>query len=208
MSSGKLPPERRPIASAADAVERLARIVNAAERAAASVIDDAEEEAHRQLDEARARADRIVAERLRELADQLDPQGAGPESRLRPVESNPPAVAEPSTAGERPSAAEPLTAAEPSAAERFSAPEPPAAADPPAAGARPADGGADVNRPPESAWGRPLVYRRSEHSDARLLATQLAVSGAGRREIEARLSRDFDIDNTSEILDAILGPEE
>jgi len=43
---------------------------------------------------------------------------------------------------------------------------------------------------------------------ARLLATQMAVSGAGREEIEGRLRRGFDLDDTSAILDAILGPVE
>jgi hypothetical protein len=35
----------------------------------------------------------------------------------------------------------------------------------------------------------------------------MAVSGADRKEIEARLRDGFEIDDTSEILDAILGPE-
>lgn len=50
--------------------------------------------------------------------------------------------------------------------------------------------------------------RRSGSAGARLLATQMAVSGADRKEIEARLRNGFDIEDTSEILDAILGPEE
>jgi cell division septum initiation protein DivIVA len=50
--------------------------------------------------------------------------------------------------------------------------------------------------------------RRSGSAGARLLATQMAVSGADREEIEARLRSGFDIEDTSEILDAILGPEE
>lgn len=41
----------------------------------------------------------------------------------------------------------------------------------------------------------------------RLLATQMAVSGAGREEIEARLRSAFEIEDPREILDAILGPE-
>jgi hypothetical protein len=53
----------------------------------------------------------------------------------------------------------------------------------------------------------PLAPRRSGSAGARLLATQMAVSGAGREEIEARLRSGFDIEDTSEILDAILGPE-
>lgn len=143
----------KPPASVADATQRLATIVDAAERAAASVIDDAERQAQQYLDEARDRADRIVAERLRELADQLDPPTAGERrtGHLKPVES-------------------------------------------------PAE--------PEPEEEEPLAPRRSGSAGARLLATQMAVSGAEREEIEARLHSGFDIDDTSEILDAILGPEE
>lgn len=147
MSSDKRPREPRALTSST--AERLAAIVEAAEQAASKVIDDAEEQARRQLQEASARADRIVAERLRALADELDPRSeAAPrrESHLRPVE-----------------------------------PEP----------------------EPEPAPGR-----RSTSAGARLLATQMAVSGSSRAEIEQRLRSGFEIEDTSEILDAILGPEE
>jgi hypothetical protein len=147
MSPGKRPPEPRALTSST--AERLAAIVEAAEQAASKVIDDAEEQARRQLQEAGARADRIVAERLRALADELDPQ-AHPaprrESHLRPVDSE--------------------------------------------EGPTPGSG------------------RRSTSSGARLLATQMAVSGSSRAEIEQRLRSGFEIEDTSEILDAILGPEE
>ena len=142
----------KPPASAADAAQRLATIVDAAERAAAGVIDGAEQQAQQYLDEARDRADRIVAERLRELADQLDPPSAGERrtGHLKPVES-------------------------PAEEERED--------------------------------GEELAPRRSGSAGARLLATQMAVSGADRKEIDARLRDGFDIEDTSEILDAILGPE-
>lgn len=145
MSTEKLPPQRPP-ASAADAAQRLATIVDAAERAASSVIDDAEAQARRRLEQASERADRLVAERLRELADQLDPPGreARRTDHLKAVDGDP---------------------------------------DPAAAG-------------------------RSGSAGARLLATQMAVSGADRKEIEARLRSGFEIEDASEILDAILGPEE
>jgi hypothetical protein len=150
MSTEKLPRERRPPASAAEAAKRLAAIVEAAERAAASVIDDAEEQARLRLEEAEARAERIVAERLRALADELDPAaGQSEPRRLEPVEDG----------------------------------SPPAAVV--VAGAR-----------------------RSGSAGARLLATQMAVSGATRREIEARLRNGFEIEDADAILDAILGPEE
>lgn len=145
MSSEKFPPEPRLTASTA--AERLAAIVEAAERAAAGVIDDAEKQAQQQLEQASARADRIVAERLRSIADELDPPAQvseRSEPHLKPVEA---------------------------------APEP-------------------LSRP------------RSGSSGARLLATQMAVSGSSRKEIEKRLRSGFDIEDTGEILDAILGPED
>jgi hypothetical protein len=144
MSSRKRPPEPRALTSST--AERLAAIVEAAEQAAAKVIDDAEEQARRQLSEAGARADRIVAERLRALADELDPPSlAAPrEPHLKPV--------------------------------------------------------AAVPQPP--------VGPRSGSAGARLLATQMAVSGSSREEIAERLRSGFEIEDTSEILDAILGPEE
>ena len=49
---------------------------------------------------------------------------------------------------------------------------------------------------------------RPDSTGARLLATQMAVSGSSREEIEARLRSGFEVEDASEILDAILGPEE
>ncbi len=144
--SPKRPSEPRALTGGT--AERLAAIVEAAEQAAAKVIDDAEEQARRRLAEANVRADRIVAERLRALADELDP---------------------PSTPRQREPHQRPVTA------------EP---------GTEPAPG------------------PRSGAAGARLLATQMAVSGSSRAEIAARLRSSFDIDDTSEILDAILGPED
>ncbi len=142
----KRPSEPRALTSGT--AERLAAIVEAAEQAAAKVIDDAEEQARRQLSEAGARADRIVAERLRALADELDPPATRPhEPHLRPVTAVPP--------------------------------QPQAPAGP-----------------------------RSGSAGARLLATQMAVSGSSREEIAERLHGSFDIADAKEILDAILGPEE
>ncbi len=162
MSAEKLPPDRHPPASAADAAARLATIVDAAERAAASVIDDAEKQAQLHIEQARERADRIVAERLRELADELD---SGRERERRVAHLKP---------------VEPVELATDTARH-------------------------DVE--PEGGEAAPREARRSGSAGARLLATQMAVSGAERREIEARLRDGFEIEDTSEILDAILGPE-
>jgi vacuolar-type H+-ATPase subunit H len=48
---------------------------------------------------------------------------------------------------------------------------------------------------------------RGTPAGARLLATQMAVSGSSREEIAARLRSGFEIDDTDAILDAILGPQ-
>jgi hypothetical protein len=143
----KRPSEPRALTSGT--AERLAAIVEAAEQAAAKVIDDAEEQARRQISEAGTRADRIVAERLRALADELDPPASRQrEPHLRPVSA--------------------------------------------------------VPHPGTEAPAGP----RSGSAGARLLATQMAVSGSSREEIAERLRSGFDIADADEILDAILGPEE
>ena len=93
MASKKPPPQKKP-PSEDKVTERLAAIVDAAERTALSVIDDAEKEAKLYLEEARARADRMVAERLREEADRIESQGSGSAEapRLRAVESPAPGM--------------------------------------------------------------------------------------------------------------------
>ena len=62
-------------------------------------------------------------------------------------------------------------------------------------------------RPSEAEPSGPSPLERVE-AGARLLATQMAVSGTSREEIETRLRNGFEIEDTDAILDAILGPEE
>jgi hypothetical protein len=167
MGSDLQPPSSR-------AAERLAVIVDAAERAALKVIDDAEKEANRYLEEAQARADRIVADRLREEADRLENGGSDlPEPRERPAEHQPEIDEDPPTPEDEP--------------EFEPEQEVPSIA---------------AVVPPKPAGGS-----GGGSAAARLLATQMAVSGSTRVEIEMRLRNGFEIEDTSEILDAILGPE-
>ena len=63
-------------------------------------------------------------------------------------------------------------------------------------------------RPVAETGAEPAPGPRSGAAGARLLATQMAVSGSSREEIAARLRSGFEIEDTSEILDAILGPED
>jgi vacuolar-type H+-ATPase subunit H len=173
----------------ASTAERLEAVVEAAERAAESVIDDAEQQARRYLAQARAEADRLAEGRISGLEETIDSllvqaaslreeaerlqrtleaakaqiEGDG-EPSLRPVELPQGAADEPPPR---------LRAVEPHEAP---------------------DSGAEA--------------KRSDAAGARLLATQMAVEGRSREEIEQRLRNGFEIDDTAGILDAILGPEE
>jgi vacuolar-type H+-ATPase subunit H len=214
---------------------RLAEIVTAAEKAAKQVIDEAEEEARARLVDAREEADRIVAERLAGLAELTDEISAQAEALRRQSELLQRALAEAkaelggadSLAGSaRPGrrAADPdsdrdagqpigpsLTVVggverEP-ASEREMAPEregAPARGREPEAAPQFADAAAGRSQEFDSN-GSPAV---DTPAGARLLATQMAVSGSSRAEIEARLRDGFAITDTGAILDAILGPEQ
>lgn len=193
MSSEELPPEpQRPSAKAA---ERLQVIVDAAERAAMQVIDDAEKEAQRYIEDAKAHADRIAAARLREAADELEGRSGDPA---------PAAPGREAEEAERP--AEPLRVvrpAEPDAVPPHGDPVAPA----PAAPGREAEKDSGPFEAPRVS-PQPSSTSKPGSAAARLLATQMAVSGSSREEIETRLRNGFEIEDAAEILDAILGPEE
>ncbi len=170
---------------AASTAERLAAIVEAAERAAVTVIDDAEKQAREHLEQAEAEADRLVAERLAslaELTDTLVAQGeeihAQSERLLLSLEEAKRRLA--AADGSGPQRATHLTA--------VAAVEDPALT--------------------ESIELEAEVAEVTNPAGARLLATQMAVSGNSRAEIDARLRNGFDIEDTASILDAILGPED
>jgi vacuolar-type H+-ATPase subunit H len=173
----------------ADTAERLEGIVEAAERAAERVIDDAEAQARRYLAEARAEADRIGDDRVSDLAGTLDSL-VGQASSLRQEaerlqETLEAAQARLGGGGE----------AAPVAAGSLEGGQPPERRPPRLR----AVGDREEKAAPEP---------REDAAGARLLATQLAVSGSSREEIAARLRTGFEIEDTSAILDAILGPEE
>jgi hypothetical protein len=201
-------PPQPPLATST--AERLAAIVEAAEQAAVTVIDDAERQAQRQLEQARTEADRVVAERLgslTELTDSLIAQAEAIQAQSQQLLASladakrrigAEGGAEAGDAGPTPirgshlSAVEP--APEPSIAARFSAEQRGATAE--NSGPSPAE----CRGAPADETGTP--------AGARLLATQMAVSGNTREEIEERLRNGFEIEDTASILDAILGPEE
>lgn len=211
---------------------RLAEIVAAAERAAKQVIDEAEEEARGRIAEAHEEAERIVAARLAGLGDLTDEIGAQAEALVRQAEALQQALArakaemggtetrddsattarrDPEPAFRKPAAPSltviPGEPQEPAAETRMPREVPPSQ-DGPAGDGRertpsPEDGPAARSHdlPDEIPLGN------GSPAGARLLATQMAVSGSSRAEIEARLRSGFAIDDTRAILDAILGPE-
>jgi vacuolar-type H+-ATPase subunit H len=227
VSSSDRPVKRQQIEDSTAA--RLAEIVAAAERAARQVIDEAEAEARARLSDAHEEADRIVAERLAGLAALTDEIGAQAEALRSGAEALQAALARAkmevgvteifggSTAMRRPEAApraDEQKSAGPSltvvgtpghepAPDLVPAPESPPGptpghdAGPAAAGSFVAE---NLDVEPPSAVGTP--------AGARLLATQMAVSGSSREEIESRLRSGFAIADTRPILDAILGPEQ
>jgi hypothetical protein len=191
MSTGRrkdLPKEKELRATTA---QRLEAIVEAAERAAESVIDDAEAQARRYLTQARAEADRITDRRMEDLSHMIDVLLDRADSLQREAERMQTLLEEakfrldpeqPDRAekGEAAAAEEPAPLREAPRLRAVTHPEPPAAT-------------------PEA--------KPTDAAGARLLATQMAVSGSSREEIEQHLRNRFEIEDPTPILDAILGPE-
>jgi hypothetical protein len=180
----------------ADTAERLEAIVEAAERAAESVIDDAEAQARRYLAQARAEADRMAVGRVGELGDMIDAL-LGQAISLRRE-----AVRLQTTLEEAKERIEPGDAPPGNAPQR---PEPQEAQE--QASEMPRLRAVPVEEGSEPAGVQPSE-RSSDAPGARLLATQMAVSGSSREEIAERLRNGFEIEDAEAILDAILGPEE
>ena len=171
--------------------ERLEAIVEAAERAAGRVIDDAETEARRHLTQARAEADRITDRRMEDLSLLIDGLLGQATALHREAERMQTVLEEAKLR---------IDPEQPAEAEE----EPPAPADP--APPQEVPRLRAVAQAEESAPA-PESPQADDAAAARLLATQMAVSGSSREEIEQRLRNRFEIEDATPILDAILGPE-
>jgi cell division septum initiation protein DivIVA len=174
----------------ADTAQRLESIVEAAERAAGSVIDDAEAQARRYLAQARAEADRLAEGHVSGLAELIDTL-LGQATSLRQEAERLQAVLEEAKA---------VVEAGEGTAPRAAEESPPPSEQPEVPRLR------AVGEPDSSQ--KATEERRNDAAGARLLATQMAVSGSSREEITERLRNGFEIEDTDAILDAILGPEE
>ncbi|HEX6782681.1 MAG TPA: hypothetical protein VF125_11725 [Solirubrobacterales bacterium] len=177
----------------ADTAKRLEAIVEAAERAAASVIDDAEGEARRYLTQAREDADRLADRRSAELAETVDSLVVQAISLRHEAER---LQASLEAAKARIAGAEDLPAPAPAERPLEELREAPRLRAVDTAAPAPAP-----DPPPQ------VEATRADPAGARLLAAQMAVSGSSREEIAQRLRSGFEIEDADAILDAILGPE-
>lgn len=230
--SGGPPPLRESVSSAG---ERIQVIIEAAEKAAAGIIEDADAQARRYIDTSRQRADVLADERVRVMSDLTDTLIRQAEMVRR--QSDELLAALDSARGELAS----RIGQELSSATAAPAGEPPAAtqAQPPAQAPRvphlqpveserpdlqavepAAVAPTPQEQPPESPSPAPqdtapapppppsgAQSAATIPSDgARLLAAQMAVAGSSREEIETRLRDEFGIQDAGPILDGILGP--
>lgn len=198
MSSGRredLPKKQKELR--ATTAERLEAIVEAAERAAESVIDDAEAQARRYLTQARAEADRITDRRMEDLSHLIDAL-LGQAAALQREAERMQTVLE-----EAKFRIDPEQPVEAEKGEASPPPEPAAPPEPAPSHEVPRLRAVAQSEAPASA----PEAMQNDAAGARLLATQMAVSGSSREEIEQRLRNRFEIEDTNPILDAILGPE-
>ena len=222
--------------SVASSSQRIELIIEAAEKAAAGIIADAEAQARSYLEQSRVRADQIATERsagLSELADSLM-------TRAESVKQQSADLIEALEAARAQIAARlsedvtiPPLADTPAAQE---AAEPGQDAAPRLAPVAPVErggrGGFRRSLPPSPRSKSPsptlrTTRRRSQtraggrgalpraapsppasppSAGARLLATQMAVAGSSREEIASRLENEFGIADPDAMLDGILGP--
>jgi len=174
-----------------DTAERLEAIVEAAERAAAGVIDDAEAQARRYLAQARVEADRAAEGRAGELSELIETLlGQAISLRLEAEKLQ-----------------QTLEAARARVGVELAEGEVPPAPEPPIAPRLRAVAAPEQESEPERVAAT-SSEQRGDPAGARLLATQLAVSGNSREEIAERLRNGFEVEDADAILDAILGPEE
>jgi vacuolar-type H+-ATPase subunit H len=202
----KTPPAGNPSPLAQSAAERLAVIIDAVERSAAGVIDDAEAQARKHLEQARERADRIAAERIDAITELTDDLIEQAEALKRQADGLIAAFAEANTevalvGGDDP---EQSPAATSTPEEPEPEPEESPAPQQETTGSRPQLSHLKPVGAPKAGSSR----QPPRSVGTRLLVTQMAISGSSRREIEARLRNELGVQDTSQVVDAILGPEE
>lgn len=223
-------PTPQPRESASAAGERIQVIIEAAEKAAAGIIEDADAQARRYIDASAQRADDLADERVRvvsdltdtlirqaelvrrqsdELLSALDAARNELSSRIGQelsAGSSPPAQqTQASQEQGTPTAQAPrVPQLQPVESERPGLQTVESPEEPAPAAKEPVSQPPSAPPPPPA---HPIGSGEGAPSDgARLLAAQMAVAGSSRQDIEARLREEFGIQDASPILDGILGP--
>lgn len=197
---------------------RIESVLDAAERAASGIRQDAEEWARQYMQDSRRKADELAAQRVQELSQLTDSLMNRARSVAKQSDDLISALDDAArgllTTGGSGGTAPPtasLQSSTPSAAPQTPAPEaappaepapaqPPPRRQPPEATPPPAEPAPPPAQPAAAPSGR-NDSRVSE--GARLLATQMAVAGSSRDEIAWRLREEFAIEDSSAILDEI-----
>ena len=232
-SEGAIPPLRESVSSAG---ERIQVIIEAAEKAAAGIIEDADAQAHHYIEASRDRADVLADERVRVMSDLTDTLIRQAEMVKRQSDELLAAldtarselanrIGQELSTGSQPGAGQPPALAHPGEPSRVSHLQPVDSGRP---GLQAVDPAGQPQAPPQSVPQPPPAPVQHQGSapppppqpmpqaaagggtsasdGARLLAAQMAVAGSSRQEIEARLRDEFGIEDAGPILDGILGP--
>jgi hypothetical protein len=231
-SSGPVPPLRESVSSAG---ERIQVIIEAAEKAAAGIIEDADAQARRYIESSRERADVLADERVRAMSDltdtlirQADLVKRQSDELLAALESArgelatrigqelstgaPTSIESPAGQGQpaQQSQVPRVPHLQPVESDRpdLQAVEPAAVQEQRTPERPPAPSQEQGSTPPAPAQpvAQPGAASTLASDGARLLAAQMAVAGSSRQEIEARLRDEFGIDDAGPLLDGILGP--
>ena len=197
--------------------DQLQTVIDAAERAAAAIRQDAEAQARQHLADAQRKADRLTAERVRLIAqltdDLLRHAGTVREQSEVMVDSLETAIRAVTTKLEEPPGAyapDPAPAPEPT----FTPSQPMIEATPqlPFMPQPPHETTTLPSQPspkpePQAAPAQAPAVPLGFSQDALLQATRLAVSGANREAIAAMLRSDYGIVDPTPVVDRVLGPQ-
>jgi outer membrane biosynthesis protein TonB len=181
-----------------DVAERVREVVANAEERAAKIVSEAELEAKG----IRERAEAEARERLAEVRSALDDL----QGKLGPVVGGPTAPSSPADAEVEPG---PVTVPEPEPPE-VPEPSPDPVPDPvpsPEPVPEPAPEPMPEPAPPPDEGTPPAAANGAKSEDAigaRLVAVNMALEGASREEIDARLAAEYELDDRAKLLDEVL----
>ncbi len=193
--------------------QRVTAIVEAVERAAAGILDDAETEARRYVDESRRNSDRAAAERIRAVAELTESLVDRAETLRGQLETLVSALDNARAQLEEAAGVGGEAHLQPAPPVREQPPPEPAPESPAPSRLRSVQPDGDAaERGEDPSTGKPEEEDPSTGklslSGARLLAIQMAVAGSSRSQIETRLKGELGVEDASRILDAVLGSEE